>query len=151
VGELKQGACKFGLWRVAVDYDDVMIHRVRFVRSAVEGPVPVQFTRFLAGKSMSFSPLMSWALCGEGTYQNIYRAVAEIPYGETRSYADIAEQAHTHPRVVGNAMARNPTPLIVPCHRVIASDGGIGGFSPDTEIKISLLRLEKNTIKRSFL
>jgi len=146
-----QGACSFGLWKVAVDYDGTMIHRVRFVRAAPEGPVPVQFTRFLAGKGTMFAPLTSSAVSGEGTYAKIYRAVLEIPYGETRSYGEIAEIAGTHPRVVGNAMARNPTPLIVPCHRVIASNGGIGGFSPDTEIKISLLRLEKSTIIRSFL
>jgi methylated-DNA-[protein]-cysteine S-methyltransferase len=144
-----QGACSFGLWKVAVDYNGTVIHRVRFVRTAPEGPVPVQFTRFLAGKGAGFAPLTSSAVSGEGTYAQIYRAVVEIPYGKTRSYGEIAEVAGTHPRVVGNAMARNPTPLIVPCHRVVASDGSVGGFSPDLNIKISLLLLEKNTIQRS--
>ncbi|MCK9314176.1 MAG: methylated-DNA--[protein]-cysteine S-methyltransferase [Methanocorpusculum sp.] len=148
MGELKQGACKFGLWKVAVDFDDGIVYRVRFLRSAVEGPVPVQFTRFLAGKGMSFSPLVSSVLSGDGTYRNIYRAVSGIPYGETRSYADIAKQVLTHPRVVGNAMARNPTPLIVPCHRVIASNGTPGGFSPDVGIKKELLQLEQKVIRR---
>jgi len=145
-----QGACSFGLWKVAVDYNGTVIHRVRFVRTAPEGPVPVQFTRFLAGKGTGFAPLTSSAVSGDGTYAQIYRAVSQIPYGETRSYGEIAEVAGTHPRVVGNAMARNPTPLIVPCHRVVASDGSVGGFSPDQEIKISLLLLEKGTIRRTF-
>lgn len=146
---MHQGACSFGLWKVAIDYEGTVIHWVRFVRTAPEGPVPVQFTRFLAGKGTMFTPLTSSAVLGEGTYAKIYRAVVVIPYGETRSYGEIAEAAGTHPRVVGNAMARNPTPLIVPCHRVVASDGSVGGFSPDPEIKISLLLLEKNTIQRS--
>ncbi len=146
---MHQGACSFGLWKVAVNYEGTVIHRVRFVRAAPEGPVPVQFTRFLAGKGSGFAPLTSSAVLGEGTYAQIYRAVLEILYGETRSYGEIAEVAGTHPRVVGNAMARNPTPLIIPCHRVVASDGSIGGFSPDMEIKISLLLLEKSTIRRS--
>lgn len=144
-----QGGCSFGLWKVAVDYDGQVVHRVRFVRTAPEGPVPIQFTRFLAGKGTGFSPLISSAVSGDGVYAKIYRAVSEIPYGETRSYGEIAKAAGTHPRVVGNAMARNPTPLIVPCHRVIAADGRIGGFSPDPEIKISLLQLEKSTIRQT--
>ena len=140
---MQQGACKFGLWKVAVDYDDLTVHRVRFVRFAPEGQVPIQFTRFLAGKCRDLSPLTSSALSGEGPYAKIYLAVSGIPYGETRSYTEIAESAGTHPRVVGNAMARNPTPLIVPCHRVIASSGDLGGFSPDIEIKKALLQMEK--------
>ncbi len=147
---MHQGVCSFGLWKVAVDYEGTVIHRVRFVRTAPEGPVPVQFTRFLAGKGTMFTPLTSSAVSGEGTYAKIYRAVVVIPYGETRSYGEIAETAGTHPRVVGNAMARNPTPLIVPCHRVVAADGSIGGFSPDPEIKKTLLLLEKSMILRRF-
>lgn len=145
---MRQGACSFGLWKVAVDYDDTVIHRVRFVRAAPDGPVPIEFTRFLAGKGTGFAPLTSAALGGDGTYAEIYRAVSRIPYGETQSYGEIAKAAETHPRVVGNAMARNPTPLIVPCHRVISSDGSLGGFSPDLEIKKSLLQLEKSSLRR---
>ena len=147
---MRQGACSFGLWKVAVDYDDTVIHRVRFVRTAPEGPVPIQFTRFLAGKGTTFAPLTSAAVSGDGKYAQIYREVSRIPYGETRSYGEIAAAAETHPRVVGNAMARNPTPLIVPCHRVVASDGSLGGFSPDPDIKKNLLQLEKTTSRRLF-
>ncbi len=139
---MNSGSCSFQLWKVAVDWEGNTVHRVRFLRSADAGPVPVQFTKFLAGKSFDFSPLTSAATVGDSVYAKIYRAVCEIPYGETRTYADVAAAAGTHPRVVGNAMARNPTPLIVPCHRVVAMSG-IGGFSPDLGIKIGLLELEK--------
>ena len=137
------GSCRFGLWRVAVDFSGNTVFRVRFVKSAPEGAVPVQFTRYLAGKSWDFSPLVSIAAADDALpYAEIYRAVLRIPYGETRTYGDIAKECNTHARVVGNAMARNPTPLIVPCHRVVAADG-IGGFSPDVEIKRALIEMEK--------
>ncbi|MCQ2377124.1 MAG: MGMT family protein [Methanocorpusculum sp.] len=148
---MNSGSCRFGLWRVAVDYSGDVVYRVRFVRSAPEGPVPVQFTRYLSGKSESFSPLVSAAAAEESLpYADIYRTVSQIPYGETRTYGEIAAACGTHPRVVGNAMARKPTPLIVPCHRVTAADG-IGGFSPDIEIKEKLLDLEQKRKKSSLL
>lgn len=139
---MQTGSCGFGIWRVAVDFDGTLIHRVRFLKTAEEGAVPVQFTKFLAGRTTSFAPLKSAALAECGPYAKIYRAVTQIPYGETRTYGEIAELCGTHPRVVGSAMARNPTPVIVPCHRVTAANG-MGGFSPDIEIKEALLHLEK--------
>lgn len=67
-----------------------------------------------------------------------------IPYGETRSYRWVAEHMGQPAavRAVGQALARNPLPVIVPCHRVIASDGKLGGFSYGLEMKQKLLRLE---------
>jgi methylated-DNA-[protein]-cysteine S-methyltransferase len=147
---MHQGACSFGLWKVAVDYDGAVVHRVRFLRTAPEGTVPIQFTKFLAGKGTDFSPLTSSAISGDNIYAQIYREVSKIPYGETRTYGEVGKIVGTHPRVVGNAMARNPTVLIVPCHRVVGSNGGLGGFSPDLEIKKALLLLEKNTTKNLF-
>ena len=138
---MNTGSCRLGLWRVAVDYSGNIVYRVRFVRSAQEGPVPVQFTRYLAGKSRDFAPLSSIVFHDTLPYAAIYRAVSDIPYGETKTYGEIAEECGTHARVVGNAMARNPTPLIIPCHRVVGADG-LGGFSPDLEIKQMLLKLE---------
>ena len=139
---MQTGSCKFGLWRLIVSWDKTIVHQVQFVRSAPVGDIPVQFTRYLAGKSDSFAPFTSAAAAGTSTYARIYRAVAEIPYGETRTYRDIALAADTHPRVVGNAMAHNPTALLIPCHRVVAADGGLGGFTPDISIKKELLKLE---------
>ncbi len=143
---MNTGSCSFHLWKVAVDWEGTTVHRVRFLRTADAGSVPVQFTKFLAGKGRDFLPLTSAALAGDSVYARIYRAVSAIPYGETRTYAEVAAAAGTHARVVGNAMARNPTPLIVPCHRVVGADG-IGGFSPDIEIKKALLLMEKKAAK----
>ncbi|MBO5119588.1 MGMT family protein [Methanocorpusculum sp.] len=144
---MNSGSCSFGLWKVAVDWEGTTVHRVRFLKTAEAGSVPVQFTKFLAGKGTDFSPLMSAAVAGDSVYTRIYRAVSLIPYGETRTYGEVAEAAGTHARVVGNAMSRNPTPLIVPCHRVVSADG-LGGFSPDIAIKKELLALEKKTVKK---
>ena len=144
---MNSGSCSFGLWKVAVDWEGTTVHRVRFLKTTEAGSVPVQFTKFLAGKGTDFSPLMSAAVAGDSVYAKIYRAVSLIPYGETRTYGEVAEAAGTHARVVGNAMSRNPTPLIVPCHRVVGADG-LGGFSPDIAIKKELLALEKKTVKK---
>ena len=71
-----------------------------------------------------------------------------IPYGETRSYRWVADQMGKPGavRAVGQALARNPLPVIIPCHRVIGSNGTLGGFSGGLEMKQKLLRLEHATI-----
>ncbi len=75
------------------------------------------------------------------------REVRKIPYGGTCTYGEIAEKISTSPRVVGQAMRRNPTPLVIPCHRVVGKNG-IGGFTPSPEIKEALLEMEKKTKQR---
>lgn len=69
-----------------------------------------------------------------------------IPYGETRSYAWVAEQIKKPRamRAVGQALGKNPIPIIVPCHRVVASDGKLGGFGGGVEMKRHLLSLESS-------
>jgi methylated-DNA-[protein]-cysteine S-methyltransferase len=83
----------------------------------------------------------------EGTAfeQKVWRALRGIPYGETRSYSWIAERAESPKaaRAVGQALKKNPLPIILPCHRVIASDSSIGGYSGGVEVKKWLLRHEK--------
>lgn len=79
-------------------------------------------------------------------YRGVYAAAQSIPYGEVRSYGWLAEKAGSPgaARAVGGAMAANPVPLIVPCHRVVRSDGHLGGFSAEggTSLKRRLLALE---------
>jgi methylated-DNA-[protein]-cysteine S-methyltransferase len=136
------GSCKFGLWKVIISWDENVVHQVRFVKTAPEGGVPIQFTKFLAGLSDSFVPFVSIAISGNTTYSHIYKMVSKIPYGETRTYREIALAVDTHPRIVGNAMAKNPTALIIPCHRVVAMDKTLGGFTPELQIKKELLKME---------
>ena len=76
--------------------------------------------------------------------RRVWEAARLIPYGETRSYAWVAQQVGKSraARAVGQALAKNPLPVIIPCHRVIASDGKLGGFSDGVEMKRRLLYLE---------
>lgn len=79
-------------------------------------------------------------------HRSVLEACRRIPFGHTASYADLARAAGkpNAARAVGGAMARNPLPLVVPCHRVLRADGSIGGFSSARGVdeKIRLLRLE---------
>lgn len=74
----------------------------------------------------------------------VWQALREIPYGAVRNYGDVA-RAIGRPsaaRAVGQANGRNPLPIVIPCHRVIASDGSIGGYSAGLTVKHRLLALE---------
>jgi methylated-DNA-[protein]-cysteine S-methyltransferase len=75
---------------------------------------------------------------------SVYASVAQIPYGEVRSYGAIARDSGrpNAARFVGNCMARNPFPVFVPCHRVVASDGRLGGFGGGLDLKRKMLELE---------
>ncbi len=136
------GSCRFGLWFVQVAWRGDLVYRVRFAREAVNGPVPEAIRLYCAGRSADLSALASTATEGETVSARIYRAVREVPCGETATYGEIAQAVGTSPRAVGAAMARNPTPIVVPCHRIVAKRG-IGGFSPDPAIKRDLLAMER--------
>lgn len=136
-----EGSCPFGLWHVHVVWSGDLVMQVRFLREPAEGPAHPAFPRYLAGDPEAFAGLSSVATEGDSVYARIYRAVRAIPYGRTATYGEVAAAAGTAARVVGNAMRTNPTPLIVPCHRVVAK-GGIGGFTPSVEVKRALLSIE---------
>ena len=65
----------------------------------------------------------------DGITGDVMAAMAEIPYGETRTYGDLADDLDTAPVAVGQACGRNPVAVVVPCHRVVGSDGGLRGYS----------------------
>lgn len=105
--------------------------------------VVTEIEAFFAGKLVRFaSPLHPQ---GRPFDMRVWQALQRIPLGETRSYEEIA-QAIGNPRAcraVGGANSRNPLPLLIPCHRVIRKDGGLGGFACGTEIKHWLLQFEQ--------
>lgn len=72
----------------------------------------------------------------------VMRAMDAIPYGETRTYGDLAADLDTAPIAVGGACGRNPVPLVVPCHRVVASDGSLRGYSAPGGLKLKRRLLE---------
>jgi len=75
----------------------------------------------------------------------VWEATRAIPRGQTSSYAELAARVGRPgaARAVGQAMARNPWPIVVPCHRVVASDGGLGGYGGGLDMKERLLHLER--------
>ena len=82
--------------------------------------------------------------------QKVWQALRQIPYGETISYAQLANHIGqpTACRAVAQANGRNPLSLIIPCHRVIASDGKLGGYTGGVEIKQTLLDIEQASYQR---
>ncbi len=72
----------------------------------------------------------------------VYKAIRRLTFGHTATYGEIARIVGSSARAVGRALARNRVPLFIPCHRVIRSDGTLGGFTPSVEIKKLLLKLE---------
>jgi methylated-DNA-[protein]-cysteine S-methyltransferase len=80
-------------------------------------------------------------------FRAVYEACRKVPYGKTASYLDLARAAGSPnaARAVGQAMARNPMPLVIPCHRIVSADGSLGGFSSPRglQLKSRLLRLER--------
>ncbi len=85
---------------------------------------------------------------GSSFHREVWRAMRQIPYGETVTYGELAARVNAVARAVGGACAANPIPIIVPCHRVLAAGGRLGGFSGGTglETKKVLLDLERSTI-----
>ncbi len=79
--------------------------------------------------------------------RRVWSVVASIPCGETRSYSWVAERAGGSPRAVGQALARNPFPLIIPCHRVVGKDGSLTGYAGGLELKRRLLEMEREAVR----
>lgn len=107
-----------------------------------------QVLAYLAGELREFDLPLDWQLIG-GFHREVLKEVFKIPYGETRSYAEVAESAGRPraARAAGTALARNPITLIIPCHRVIRSDGTTGcygGGAAGTAMKQHLLDLERS-------
>ena len=101
-----------------------------------------ELTRYFAGEAFAFD--VPFDLSGGTVFQRaIWRACARIPHGQTRSYAEVARMAGrpAAARATGNALHNNPVPIVVPCHRVIKSDGSLGGFGGGVSLKKGLLRL----------
>ena len=128
------------------------------VRTVCEGPhIPDQeFNRGVTEEIKAYFDgrltRFSCPLDPQGTpfEMKVWGALQRIPFGETRSYQEIAEEVGTPRgcRAVGGANGRNPIPLLIPCHRVIRKNGELGGFASGTETKAWLLRFENEISSR---
>jgi len=119
--------------------------RASAARRPTEAPLPEvrrQLVEYFAGERRDF--VLPLAPRGTDFERGVWRALAAIPYGETRSYAEVAV-AIGRPaacRAVGRANGRNPIAVVIPCHRVIGSDGSLTGYGGGLELKRLLLDLE---------
>ncbi|HEH9404426.1 methylated-DNA--[protein]-cysteine S-methyltransferase [Aeromonas sp. MR19] len=105
-------------------------------------PYLAEFDAYFAGRLQRFT--LPLAANGTAFQQTVWQALCEIPYGETRSYGEIARVIGkpSASRAVGAANGRNPLSIIVPCHRVIGQNGSLTGYAGGLPIKQELLRLE---------
>jgi methylated-DNA-[protein]-cysteine S-methyltransferase len=131
------------------DEDDAELWRRRAHPRAVHAPgapplpeLRRQLADYLAGRRRAFD--LPLAPRGTAFQRRVWRALEAIPAGETRSYAELAAAAGSPRafRAVGQANRRNPIGVVVPCHRVIAADGTIGGYAGGLGRKRRLLHLE---------
>jgi methylated-DNA-[protein]-cysteine S-methyltransferase len=98
---------------------------------------------YFAGRRQSFDLPLDWSLV-RGFAGDVLQATARIPFGSVSTYRDVASEAGSPRayRAAGNALGSNPIPIVVPCHRVLHSGGGLGGYTGGLDRKRFLLRLE---------
>ena len=138
---------KFG-WITAIEKNGKII-KVDFAKNKNKGKSIVlkklkyNIKQFILKKTKTFN--ISCQLSGSNLQKKIWKELKKIPFGKTKSYKEIAKIVKTSPRYVGNVCGQNKHILIIPCHRVIRSDGSLGGFSAPGGLKLKhkLLMFEK--------
>ncbi|MDY6769372.1 MAG: methylated-DNA--[protein]-cysteine S-methyltransferase [Candidatus Nanohaloarchaea archaeon] len=121
---------------------DINGHTVTIADDRVRGSFQEQLQRYLAGEAVTFDHEIDLDDLSPFT-SDILERVRAIPYGETRTYGDIAAAMGSPgaARAVAQACNQNPVPIVVPCHRVVAEDG-LGGYRHGEDVKRALLELE---------
>jgi methylated-DNA-[protein]-cysteine S-methyltransferase len=141
-----------GLVRVGLpnqDPDELLVELAERVSPRVlEAPAELDETRreldlYFEGKLDRFDLPLDWQL-SDGFRLRVLHAISQIPYGETRSYTEMATAAGNERavRAAGTACGSNPIPLVVPCHRVLRTGGALGGYGGGLPMKQALLQLE---------
>lgn len=152
VGALLLAATEIGLVRVAYDvenHDTVLASLATALSPRVlRAPQRLasaarEIDEYFAGRRRQFDLPLDYAL-SSGFRQVVQRELAHIPYGRTESYKTVAQTVGNPKavRAVGSACATNPLPVVVPCHRVLRSDGSLGGYIGGLAAKTTLLNLE---------
>src|SRR5690625_173017 len=132
-----------GSWDAALDDLNRRIGAVE-QHPVVLTPVLTQLEAYCAGERKQFT-IALYMRMASGFRRTALEHLRTIPYGETDSYAEVAEAAGSPRamRAVGSACANNPIPLVIPCHRVVRSDGTLGGYGGGLGIKEQLLDMER--------
>jgi len=142
---------EYPVGHIEIGYTDSTICSVNFTnkpvggrRSELSDRADMQLKEYFSGKRKDFD--LPLALQGTPFRMKVWQALLEIPYGETRSYKDVAVRVGNPKaiRAVGGANHNNPISIIVPCHRVIGADGSLVGYGGGLNNKMRLLELERN-------
>ena len=151
-GPIMLAATPRGLVRVGLPNEDsdhfLAVLAQRVSPRVLEAPSRLDEARreldlYFEGRLDEFDLPLDWQL-SHGFRRKVLRQTARIPYGQTRSYKEMAQRAGS-PRAVraaGSALGSNPIPIVVPCHRVLRTGGALGGYGGGLELKQALLRLE---------
>tara|TARA_B100001113_G_C20963878_1_gene558630 strand:+ start:166 stop:609 length:444 start_codon:yes stop_codon:yes gene_type:complete len=134
---------------IAISEENNLITSIKFGKKKNRGKSQVltklkkQIQEFIIGKRTQFS--IKLYLEGSILQKKIWKQLSKIDYGTTKTYGDIARLLKTSPRYVGNVCGQNNHLIVIPCHRVVRSDGTLGGFSGLGGIKLKqkILNLEK--------
>lgn len=146
VGKLRLVASDKGLAAVLWENDSPKRVRLSDVVENKKHPIlleaELQLNDYFAGKRVKFD--IELDPVGTPFQRGVWNALSTIPFGETRSYGDIAKQVKNAKavRAVGGANGRNPVAIVVPCHRVIGTNGKLTGFAGGLKVKEILLTLE---------
>ncbi len=142
VGKLTLVASERGLVAIDVRHRTKQATAQNAAAQAVLMKTKKQLEQYFAGKRTSFDVALD--LIGTDFQKQAWRALCRIPYGKTISYGQQASNIKKPKafRAVGSANGKNPIPIIVPCHRVVAGDGSLGGYSLGLKMKKQLLALE---------
>jgi methylated-DNA-[protein]-cysteine S-methyltransferase len=149
-GELVVAATKKGLVHVAYPGDrDPLDEIARTVSSRLMespkrlDPVRRQLDRYFDGRLKTFTVPLDWDFA-RGFAGRVLMATAKVPFGRVTTYRDVARAAGNvkATRAAGNALGSNPMPIVVPCHRVLRTGGGLGGYTGGLDRKVFLLELE---------
>ncbi len=152
LGKLLVATTDKGLVRISYHYeaeDFVLEELARRISPRVleaprrVGPVARELDQYFAGRRKAFDFPLDWSLVGPYA-RKVLRATARIPFGKVSTYRVVARKAGNAAgsRAAGNALGSNPIPIVVPCHRVLRSDGTLGGYTGGLDKKELLLRLE---------
>jgi methylated-DNA-[protein]-cysteine S-methyltransferase len=154
VGTLLLAQTPRGLVRIAyVDFsgEDAVLEALaaRVSPRVIASPRALDPTRFeldeyFAGRRREFDVALDWQLV-RGFGRRVLEATARVPYGSVSTYKRVATEAGNEraSRAAGNALGANPIPIVVPCHRILHSTGGLGGYTGGVERKETLLALER--------
>lgn len=112
-------------WLVDIDYLPLDTSELS-PQNEIASEVCNQLRAYLENPDYEFD--LALHIRGTSFQQRVWQAIKAIPCGQTNSYADIAKQLHSSPRAVGGACGANNIPIVIPCHRVITKNGGLGGF-----------------------